>query len=195
MRLPFLLVLFSLVLTFSSVSTSAATCGIDNYDFTSIGKSDYYGFATDYSEIYYLRLCSTVQNLWCQLNSNTADSMVCQVNGGDTSSTFNIANNDTSSLKWSYVQSGNASAGVNFQSQTGEYCGPTGHNRALAGTILCGNTTGTLFPVVENPTCTYNLILTSPLICSAGQVDPEAEEHMRLAEKAKEEYKKLMNKK
>jgi len=91
MRVPLLFVLLSLILTFFAVSISSADCGIDKYDFSSIGKSDYYGFADDYSEIYYLRLCGTVQNLWCQLNSNTANSMVCQVNGGDTSSTFNIA--------------------------------------------------------------------------------------------------------
>jgi len=97
-------------------------------------------------------------------------------------------------LTWSYVRPGNASAGVRFESHTGDRC-PNNKPRALMGTILCGNATGTLLPVVEDPSCTYNIILTSPLVCSADQVDAQAEEHMKLAEKAKAMYTKMMNKK
>jgi len=185
-----------LVLLSQVSSINAASCGIDKYDFSSIGSgADYYGFQDDYSEIYYLRLCNTVQNLWCQLNSNTANSMACQVSGGDTSSTFSVAANDTSALKWSYIKPGQPTAGVQFVAQNGDYCDPTQKPRAIVGQILCGNSTGTLLPVTENPQCTYNLILTSPLICNEGQMEAEAQiqaERQEIAEKTKAAYAKWL---
>jgi len=185
------LLIILIFLSFFTINCFGKCC-IDNYDFTSIGTGpDYFGFQDDYSEIYYLRLCNTVLNLWCQLNSNTVNSMACQVSGGDPSSTFNIATNDSSALTWSYVRPGTPTAGVKFHASTGDRC-PNNQHRVLAGQIMCGNTTGTLLPVVENPMCTYNMNLYSPLICSEGQVEENAEEHSKIAEKQKEMHKKFM---
>ena len=162
---------------------AAPSCGIDNYDFTNLMSSDWSGLADDYSEIYYMNLCHTVTNLWCTLNPNTAAVQACQVSPDDTQYTYNLMSNDTSATSWSYINGKNATAGIQFKSQTGDGGGgcPHGGKRITIGNLVCGNSTGVVTNVVEQPACTYTFTIPNKLVCQPGQrVDEYAAEVERV---------------
>jgi len=144
---------------------SAASCGIGKYDFSNLtSKGDWVGLSPDYSTIYYLNLCSEVKNLWCQMNSNSAHSQVCQTFSANPSITYNLMSTDLSATNWTYINGRDANAGIQFESHTGESC-PTTPNRAVIGQLICGNTTGIIAEIQESPLCTYRLTLPTPVLC------------------------------
>jgi len=150
---------------------TAAPCGFGSYDFSSLmSKADWVGLDDDYNEIYYLALCSTVKNLWCTLNSNTKAVQGCQVSAGDPAGTFNVMGGDSDATKWGYKNGRDATAGISFYSATGEGSGgcPGSRNRITNGTLVCGNTTGVISSIVENPTCTYNMIVPTAMLCTSA---------------------------
>jgi len=150
---------------------AAAPCGIGSYDFSSLmSKSDWVGLDDNYSEIYYLALCSTVKNLWCTLNSNTRGVQGCQVNAGDPASTFSVMGGNASQTSWTYTNQKNASGGITFTSATGEGSGgcPDGKPRTTIGNLVCGNTTGVISRITENPTCTYTMLLPTSMLCTSA---------------------------
>jgi len=154
----------TLLVSLVASESAASNCSFGSYDFSSFASQpDLVGLSADYSEFYYLRLCGTVGNLWCQLNGNTQSSSACQVNAGDLGSTFNLMNNQTNLIQWSWVNNSNPSAGVLFTAKNGDDCGTT--PRQTIGILTCGNTTAISYPVVENPTCVYNLNITTPILC------------------------------
>lgn len=152
-------------------TTAALTCGLDQYDFSSLMTADWSGLSDDYSEIYYVNLCHTVQNLWCTLNPGTASVQVCQVSPDDTQYTYNLMSNDTAATHWSYINGKDGGDGVQFESQTGDAsqgC-PNQGQRITIGRLVCGNSTGTVVDVVENPACTYTMTLPNTVVCQKGQ--------------------------
>lgn len=202
--LPLLFLVFSSLLLSSSAFTfptftpdltpsALATCGIGSYDFSSLtSTSDWVGLSPDYSEIYYLSLCHTVQNLWCTLNDNSAHSQVCQVSSGDTSSTYSLMSDDQSATEWSYINGKDASEGIQFKSETGEPSGgcPQGGKRRTVGNLVCGNTTGVISDIEEGPQCTYTLTIPTATVCQKGQ-EPM---HHQQADKVRMEVHKRLSK-
>jgi hypothetical protein len=179
MRVLTIFLLVAVLSLLSVIAARSASCGIGSYDFTQLTPTDWVGLGADYSEIYYLNLCQAgVQNLWCQLNPNTAASQVCQVDSGDTESTFSLMSTDTAATNWSYINGRDASDGVQFAAQTGEGSGgcPGGKNRAVIGQLVCGNSSGIISSIVEQPPCTYTLTLPTPTVCQKGSVVPK-EQH------------------
>lgn len=171
--------------TLRQLSTPAApaACGIDSYDFSSLMTKDWAGLSDDYSELYYMNLCHTVQNLWCTLNPDTAAVQVCQVSPDDTEYTYNLMSNDTTATTWSYINQHDAKQGVQFQAQTGDASGgcPNQGRRITIGQLVCGNSTGIITSVVEEPACTYTFTLPTTVVCQAGQaVDGYAKEVARV---------------
>ena len=169
-------------------SAAAPACGIDQYDFSTLMTSDWSGLSYDYSEIYYVNLCHSVQNLWCTLNPGTANVQVCQVSPDDTDYTYSLMSNDTAATQWSYINGVNGSEGVQFRSETGDAGGgcPNNGHRITVGQLVCGNSTGVVANVVENPACTYTLTLPTTMVCEAGQaVDKYASEVARVQEGVK----------
>jgi len=159
----------------ANIHSVAPNCGIGKYDFSSLtAKGDWVGLSPDYSNIYYLNLCNTVKNLWCTLNSNTASVQVCQTFSGNTGETYSVMGNDPSQTKWTYINGKDGSAGIQFESHTGEGTGgcPGSKPRAAIGEIVCGNTTGIITDITENPACTYILTIPTPMMCS-GTESPE----------------------
>jgi len=150
-------------------SNPVAVCGIGKYDFSTLtAKGDWVGLSDDYTEIYYLNLCSTVKSMFCTLNSNTAKVQVCQVSSGDTSGTYSVMSEDSSATKWSYINGRDGTDGIQFSAQTGEP-GGCRSNGASIGKIICGNTTGIISEIVENPQCTYTLTIPTPMVCSGTE--------------------------
>ena len=157
----------------ATTTTTAPTpkCGIDQYDFSSLMDDDWAGLADDYSMLYYINLCHTVQNLWCTLNPSTSSVQVCQVSPNDPQYTYNLMSNDTAATNWSYINGKDATDGVQFQSQTGEGGGgcPNGGNRITVGKLVCGNSSSVVTGIMEGPACTYTMTLPNTLVCSKGQ--------------------------
>jgi len=189
MRSSFVVLVLALValLCCSAPAPASAACGIGRYDFSSLSKSDLWALDVDFNEIYYLRLCGTVSHLWCQIQPNTQASQACQV-ASDGSSTYSIASNDTSKLSWGYVNPNNASQGVTFTSATGsaDMC-PNNQPRVLNGVITCGTFSEQLQPITEQPQCTYNFQISTPLLCSEEAARQLVEEEKEKKQEQEEE--------
>jgi len=150
---------------------------------------------------YFLLLCGTVSNLWCLLQSGTLAASLCQVAAGNTQITYTLMTNDTSKIEWSWANGMNHSAGVKFVIHDDDSCSAP---RVTIGIISCGNTTS-ITSVVENPTCTYNLFITSPMLCVNGETvstlqgeaeekgEKEEEEEVRVDVKGVEALTKLLS--
>ena len=151
-------------------TASAQSCGYHNFNFTAFSSTELYALASDYSEIYYIRVCGTVTQLWCQNNQNTQNSQICQVSPGDTFATFNIASNDLSANDWTYVDGKSPDSGIQFTSATGDIC-PNGKPRVGIVQFMCDPSAvipkGQLF-AVEAPQCTYTIQVPTSLACASS---------------------------
>jgi len=175
----------------SSSSSSAVTCGLGNIDLSSLSSTgDWLGLASDYTEIYYLSLCSPagVANLWCALNDNTRNATFCQVDPGNPASTFKIiqpsATGDSPLFVWSWFNGKNSSDGILLTSKSGDTCPNRQPRTGVIHFVCLGKnstynaglpsytssaplpTNNMLGEVVEATQCVYNTTAATPLLCN-----------------------------
>lgn len=148
---------------------AASSCSFHNFSFLAMNTSDWVGVDSTKTFAYFLRICGAVQNPYCLNNSYTKDSMICQIQGNDTTQVFSLAKNDMSKVAWSWTDPKNESAGVNFVTQTGDLCG--GVARTVNGHLVCSSSSGSLSVVVGDPwhACVYNMTIPTPAVCVKGQ--------------------------
>ena len=146
------------------------TCGIGPYNFLPMATfPDLVGNFNGNS--LFIRMCGSVSQGTCA-DEYGADVMACQV--GTTSELGNIivypqaltyTTSPAGAMTFSYANGVDGSAGINFTSADGQPCSSP---RVFTGTLVCGSQAA-ITSYSENPTCTYNYIITTPLACPPVQ--------------------------
>ena len=149
-----------------AIATTSSGCAIGNYNFTQLAYNTGdltasfagYGIA--------MRLCGAVQNKWCQLWSG--NTQVCQYysNVYTTTGMAYTAGAPVNNTQLTYANGVDGTAGINYRIANGDAaCGL--YARVVSGTISCG-TTSAMTSYTENPSCNYNINITTPLACNGG---------------------------
>jgi len=157
-------------------AATPSDCNWNGYDFTAIGATTLY--TNDYANAgvtYAFRMCGVVNDSACLFTTSPTSTMFCQHQNSygpflteSLAEWPDYASGVTSSaITWSWVNGADYSQGVRMTIQDGTSCGGYG-DRTSKVTLVCdpSATTPVAADVFENPTCTYNIIVRTNVLCT-----------------------------
>ena len=153
--------------TIAPTLASNTTCSIGNYNFTQLATTypDMAGSFAGYG--IFMRLCGAVQQPWC-ITYASGPTQVCQFYSYQylvTGMAYTGYGSTGNNLQLSYANGVDGSQGINYVIANGDQCGSA--PRIVQGTITCGVESG-MTSYAENPACTYNINVSTPLACNGG---------------------------